>query len=174
MEYLHAPWRINYILNKPQNTGEGSIFSQIARSSEDEKNLVVFRGKSCFTMLNNFPYSGGHTMVIPYREVSDLEDLTESENLEVWSQVSLCRKAISRTMHPHGFNIGINLGEAAGAGIAEHLHIHIVPRWRGDYNFMPVTAQTNILPEALVEVADKLRTAMNDLAASANDSPPTS
>ena len=103
-------------------------------------------------------------MVIPYREVSDLEDLSEDENAEVWRQVSLCRKAMNQEMHPHGFNIGINLGEAAGAGIAEHLHVHIVPRWRGDYNFMPVIGQTNILPEALMEVASKLRSAMNQLA----------
>lgn len=164
METLHAPWRIEYILNKPKNTGEGSIFSQIGQSSEDEKNLVIFRGKSCFTMLNNYPYSGGHAMVIPYREISDLEDLSEDENAEVWRQVSLCRKAMNQEMHPHGFNIGINLGEAAGAGIAEHLHVHIVPRWRGDYNFMPVIGQTNILPEALMEVASKLRSAMNQLA----------
>lgn len=167
MESLHAPWRIEYILNKPRPTGDdpGSIFTRIANSSEDEKNLVIFRGRSCFAMMNNFPYSGGHTMVLPYREVCDLDDLSDQEQSELWKTVSLCRKATSEVMHPHGFNIGINLGEAAGAGIADHLHVHIVPRWKGDYNFMPVIGQTQILPQALEDLASKLRSAMNNLAA---------
>lgn len=169
VEILHAPWRIEYIMNKPQNEGDGSIFTQIGRSNEDGKNLVLYRGKSCFTMLNNYPYAGGHSMVIPYREVRDLDELSREENLELWGQVSLCRKAMSQEMHPHGFNIGINLGEAAGAGIAEHLHVHVVPRWRGDFNFMPVIGQTNILPEALLQVAEKLRNAMKNLAELSED-----
>lgn len=167
MESLHAPWRIEYILNKPRDNGdgEGSIFSRIARSGEDEKNLVIHRGKSCFALLNNFPYSGGHTMVLPYREVSDLDDLSEQEQTELWKTVSLCRRGIQKVMNPHGFNIGINLGEAAGAGIAEHLHVHIVPRWRGDFNFMPVIGQTQILPQALQDVASRLRTVLIELSA---------
>lgn len=102
-------------------------------------------------------------MVIPYREVCDLDELSQEENQELWNQVSLCRKAMTQEMNPHGFNVGINLGEAAGAGIAEHLHVHVVPRWRGDYNFMPVIGQTNILPEALRDVANRLRKAMKNL-----------
>jgi len=160
MEALHAPWRIGYILGpKRPPTGE-SVFTSIAQSGDDEANLVIARGRRCFAMLNNFPYNGGHLMVLPYRQVPDFNDLNDEELLELMQLVRRCQNALTRVMKPDGFNIGVNLGRVAGAGIAEHLHVHIVPRWQGDTNFMPVLAGTNVLPEALREVATKLRAAL--------------
>lgn len=166
MESLHAPWRIEYILNKPKRSPGCGVFSEIARSADDEANLVIYRGKCGFVLLNNYPYSGGHVMVLPYREVADIDELSPDEFSELWRMVGLCRRAMQKELAPHGYNIGINLGEAAGAGIADHLHIHIVPRWKGDYNFMPVIGQTQVLPQALSEVAGKLRAAMAELSVS--------
>lgn len=162
MEALHAPWRIQYVLGPKTPAGDGSIFTRIAQSSDDEENLVILRGRSCFAMLNNFPYNGGHLMVLPYREVPDFDDLVEDELLELMTLLRRCKKALSQVMQPHGFNIGVNLGKVAGAGIQEHLHIHIVPRWTGDSNFMPVLASTSVVPEALKETAAKLRAALAD------------
>ena len=162
MEALHAPWRIQYILGPKTPPGDGSIFTRIAQSSNDEANYVIARGRTCFAMLNNFPYNGGHLMVIPYRQVPDFNDLTDGELLELMTLLRRCQNALKKAMQPHGFNIGVNLGRIAGAGIEEHLHIHIVPRWTGDTNFMPVTGQTAVLPEALQETAAKLRAALQD------------
>ena len=160
MEALHAPWRIQYILGSKTPPGDGSIFTRIAQSSDDEENLVIARGRTCFAMLNNFPYNGGHLMVLPYREVPDFTDLLDDELLELMKLTRRCQQALSKVMQPHGFNIGVNLGKVAGAGIQEHLHIHIVPRWTGDSNFMPVIANTTVVPEALKETAAKLRAAL--------------
>ena len=160
MEALHAPWRIQYILGPKTTSGEHSIFTQIGQSSDDEANYVLLRGRTCFAMLNNFPYNGGHLMVIPYREVPDFEDLTDDELLELMKMVQRCKRALSKSMQPHGFNVGVNLGKVAGAGIQEHLHIHVVPRWTGDVNFMPVIGATTVIPEALRETASKIRTAL--------------
>ena len=157
MEALHAPWRIEYILGPKAPPGAGSIFTRIAQSNDDETNYVIARAKSCFAMLNNFPYNGGHLMVVPYREVPDFDNLTNDELLEMMQMVRRCKRALSRTMQPHGFNIGVNLGKVAGAGIQEHLHIHVVPRWPGDVNFMPVISNTTVVPEALKATAAKLR-----------------
>lgn len=160
MELLHAPWRIEYILGPKAPAGGGSIFSRIAQSNDDEANHVVARGRSCFAMLNTYPYSGGHLMVIPYREVPNFDDLMDDELLEMMKLTRRCQHALTKTMQPHGFNIGVNLGRVAGAGIEQHLHIHIVPRWTGDSNFMPVIANTAVVPEALKDTAAKLRTAL--------------
>ena len=156
MESLHAPWRIEYILSEKPEAKEG-LFTRIAQSSDDEENLVIVRDRSCFALLNRYPYNGGHLMVVPYKEVPDLNGLTEEELTSLWQLVRRCTNALTAVMKPDGFNVGINLGKVAGAGIAEHLHIHIVPRWGGDTNFMPVIANTGVLPDALKEIAAKLR-----------------
>ena len=161
METLHAPWRIQYIKAPKQPRSDASLFTRIAQSNEDEKNYVVYRGKSCFALLNTYPYNGGHLMVVPYREVSDLDGLTEDELKELMVVARLCQTALKEVMQPDGFNIGLNLGKVAGAGISEHLHLHIVPRWNGDTNFMPVLGQTNVLPEALEDTSRKLREALS-------------
>lgn len=163
MEALHAPWRIEYILG-PKGPKDGrSIFTQIAESSDDVANYVIARGKTCYAVLNRYPYNGGHIMTVPYRQVPDFNDLTDAELLELMQLTRRCQAALTLVMKPHGFNIGVNLGQVAGAGIVEHLHIHIVPRWNGDVNFMPVTGSTAIIPEALADTAAKLRAAMVNL-----------
>ena len=162
MEVLHAPWRIDYILapKSPAEPGADSLFTRIGQSGDDEANHVVGRGRTCYAVLNTFPYNGGHLMVVPYRQVPDFELLTDAELLELMQWVRRCQRALREEMRPDGFNVGVNLGRIAGAGIVEHLHVHIVPRWLGDSNFMPVIAGTSVLPEALRETAAKLRGAL--------------
>ncbi len=156
MDTLHAPWRIEYIL-APKPEMKTGLFARIAQSSDDEANYVIVRDRTCFALLNAFPYVGGHLMVVPYKEVADMAGLTDEELTDVWKLARRCIAALTAVMKPDGFNVGINLGKVAGAGIEEHLHIHVVPRWKGDTNFMPVIANTTVLPEALKEVAAKLR-----------------
>lgn len=160
MECLHAPWRIQYILTPKPPASDASVFTQIAQSSDDEANHVIARERSCYALLNNFPYNGGHLMVVPYKQVADFHELTDDEMLDLLKLMRRCQKALQQVMKPDGFNIGVNLGKVAGAGIAEHLHIHVVPRWNGDTNFMPVLAQTTIVPQALRELAVQLRAAL--------------
>ena len=156
MESLYAPWRIEYILSPKPESKEG-VFARIAQSSDDVAHYVIARDRTCFALLNRYPYVGGHLMVVPYKEVADLNGLTEEEVADLWKLARRCLNALTAVMKPNGFNVGINLGKVAGAGIAEHLHIHIVPRWNGDTNFMPVIANTSVVPEALTEIAAKLR-----------------
>lgn len=156
MEALHAPWRIDYIL-APKNPANESLFARIAQSNDDVENLVVARDRMCFAVMNRFPYTGGHLLVLPYKETPDFNGLTDEEMTDVMKLTRRCQNALTKVMKPDGFNIGVNLGKVAGAGVAEHLHIHIVPRWNGDTNFMPVIAGTTVLPEALKELAAKLR-----------------
>jgi len=160
MEALHAPWRIEYILGPKRANGDASIFTAIAQSTEDEANHVIARGKSCFAVMNNYPYNAGHLLIVPYREVPDLADLNDDELLELMQLCRRCQAALRKSMNPCGFNIGLNLGQVAGAGIREHLHLHVVPRWNGDTNFMPALGQTAVIPEAVTETAAKLRTAL--------------
>jgi ATP adenylyltransferase len=157
MEQLHAPWRIEYILAPKPPATEDSLFTRVGQSNDDAANLVICRGRGCFALLNRYPYTGGHLMVAPYRQVAALGDLTDNELLELMRLVCRCQQALTELMKPEGFNIGVNLGRVAGAGVENHVHIHIVPRWNGDTNFMPVLAGTSVVPEALHEVAGKLR-----------------
>jgi ATP adenylyltransferase len=159
MEPLHAPWRIEYILS-PKPVLEQSLFVTIAQSNDDEANYVIARDRTCYALLNRYPYTGGHLMVVPYKQTCDLNGLTEDEMSDLIKLTRRCQNALTQVMRPEGFNIGINLGKCAGAGILEHLHIHIVPRWAGDTNFMPVIASTTVVPEALREIAAKLRAAL--------------
>jgi ATP adenylyltransferase len=150
MEHLWAPWRNQYVTNQTGN--HGRIFADIAQSSEDEQHFVLARGKTCFALLNCFPYNTGHLLVVPYRLVAQLEDLSDAETLEMMALIKRLKAALTAAFHPDGFNLGINLGAAAGAGIAEHLHIHLVPRWHHDANFMTTTAGTRIHPADLPSV----------------------
>lgn len=161
MESLHAPWRIEYIL-APKLQQPESLFSRIAQSNDDEANYVIARGRTCFALLNTYPYTGGHLMVVPYRQVQDLNGLTDEEMTELLKLTRRCQNALNRIMKPQGFNIGINVGKVAGAGILEHLHVHVVPRWEGDTNFMPVLANTSVVPQALKEIAAQLRAALSE------------
>ena len=157
MEALHAPWRIEYILGPKTRQGDASVFTTIGQSNDDEANYVIARTQHGYAVLNTHPYNGGHVLIVPYKQVPDFDGLTDEENLDLIKLMQRVKRALKETMNPDGFNIGVNLGQLAGAGIGEHLHIHIVPRWSGDTNFMPVTGQTTVLPEALTETADKLR-----------------
>ena len=159
MESLHAPWRIEYIL-APKPVLAESLFARIAQSNEDEANYVIARDRTCFALLNTYPYTGGHLLVVPYKQSPDLDGLTEAEMSDLMVLVRRCQKALAKVMKPDGFNVGMNLGKVAGAGILEHVHIHVVPRWLGDTNFMPVLANTTVVPQALKELAASLRAAL--------------
>ncbi len=154
MDYLWAPWRMEYILSEKP---EGCIFCDKPAQNEDRKNLILYRGASCFVIMNYYPYNNGHLMIVPYRHVSALEDLTEKERNEMMAVLSHSGKILKKVMQPEGLNIGMNLGKTAGAGIDDHLHFHIVPRWNGDTNFMPVFGHTKVLPQGLVESWEELK-----------------
>jgi ATP adenylyltransferase len=160
MDTLHAPWRIEYIL-APKTAQEGSLFARIAQAGEDEANYVIVRDRTCYALLNTYPYTGGHLLVVPYKEAPDLNGLTDEEMADLMKLTRRCQNALTQVMKPDGFNIGINLGKVAGAGVPGHLHIHVVPRWRGDTNFMPVIADTTVMPQALKELAAQLRAALD-------------
>jgi ATP adenylyltransferase len=159
MEPLHAPWRIEYIL-APRAADSEDLFVRIARDSDDIGNYVIARDRTCYALLNAYPYTGGHLMIVPYKQTPDLEGLTDEELTDLLKLTRRCQNALTQVMKPDGFNIGINLGKVAGAGVRGHLHIHVVPRWVGDTNFMAVLAGTTVVPEALRDVAAKLRTAL--------------
>jgi ATP adenylyltransferase len=160
MQHLWAPWRMNYIKDVRDDCPKSEIFVKIAQSSDDEKNMVLQRGKTCFAVLNLFPYNTGHLMVIPYRQTGTLEELTEAETLEIFALLKAMKAALTRAFQPQGFNVGINLGSAAGAGIVEHLHVHLVPRWDHDANFMSVTADTRVHPSDLAGVYQQIKAAL--------------
>jgi ATP adenylyltransferase len=157
MEPLHAPWRIAYIRGPKPAPANAAIFKQIAESCDDEANYVVVRERTCFAMLNLYPYIGGHLLVVPYKQAPDLNGLTDGELSDLFLLTRRCQNALTKLMRPDGFNIGLNIGHVAGAGIVDHVHVHVVPRWSGDTNFMPVIANTTVLPEALADVAARLR-----------------
>jgi ATP adenylyltransferase len=168
MEPLHAPWRLEYILMPKPAPGGDSLFAQIAQSSNDVANLVVARERTCFALMNAYPYTGGHLMTVPYKPVPDFNGLTDQEILDLMLLTRRCQNALTKVMKPDGFNLGVNLGKVAGAGILGHLHIHVVPRWNGDTNFMPVLAGTTVVPQALGELAGQLREALGADAAPSN------
>ncbi|MBU4200485.1 MAG: HIT domain-containing protein [Verrucomicrobia bacterium] len=146
MERLWAPWRMDYILKSRE---PGCFLCEIAQSGEDQKNLVLRRGEVCLLVMNRYPYNNGHLMVAPYRHVDSLEAMDDKERLEMMTLSSLACTALKKAAHPDGFNIGINLGVTAGAGLKDHIHLHIVPRWEGDTNFMPVIAEVKVIPQSL-------------------------
>ena len=162
-DLLHAPWRMDYV-GKTDMPKDGCVFCEKARDHRDRENLVVYRGERCYVILNIFPYNIGHLMVIPYQHTSDLCDLPVETYTEMLQLTALTIAAMKRSMHPDGFNLGMNLGRIAGAGIAEHLHMHVVPRWAGDTNFVTVIGQTRVLPEALERTWEKLCKAFDELA----------
>lgn len=165
LELLWNGWRATYVQSggaaggvHPDDTI--SIFSRILQSGlPDEETHIIHRGPLTFVIMNAFPYAVGHMLVLPYREISSLEDLTDDERAELWSVVTDAVRVLKVVMRPGGVNVGLNLGEPAGGSVRQHLHVHVVPRWNGDSNFMTATANTRTLPEALPDTAAKLRTA---------------
>jgi ATP adenylyltransferase len=155
MERLWSPWRMEYIQeNKDEPEGSECIFCRIQRGEESER--VLTRTDLGFAVLNKFPYSPGHILVIPNRHVGELEDLDDEESLDLQRLMKRSVKALREEYGPHGFNIGMNLGRVAGAGVPDHLHWHVVPRWSADTSFMPVVGQTIVLPELVAETARRL------------------
>ncbi len=161
MERIWAPWRIDYILGKKKEAG--CIFCDKPQSELDEETLIVHRSDGAYTIMNKYPYNNGHLLVVPYRHVSEICDLEVEENSLLIQEVCKAIQALKKVMRPDGFNIGINLGIIAGAGIAEHVHYHIVPRWAGDTNMMPVLADVRIIPEHLRQTREKLARAFKEL-----------
>jgi len=153
MEQIWAPWRIQYIqMEKP----EGCILCDKPGQNNDAQNYILYRGSKNFVIMNAYPYNPGHLMVAPYRHVASLDELTDDELHEHFNIVSRSVRLLRQVFAPGGFNIGVNIGKVAGAGIDEHIHTHIVPRWQGDTNFMPVISDVRVVPEALAETYKKL------------------
>jgi ATP adenylyltransferase len=153
VKQLWAPWRLKYIQSADEQ--EGCVFCRV-RDGEDEDGLVVHRGKRAFVVLNKYPYASGHLMVAPNRHEGEFGELEDDEALEVHQLAAAGLAALAETMRPQGFNVGWNLGRIAGAGVVDHVHLHVVPRWAGDTNFMPVLADVKVLPEAFEATRRKL------------------
>jgi ATP adenylyltransferase len=156
-ERLYTPWRMKYVTSTHKQI-EGCIFCNkiAAETKQDRENFVVYRGQSVVVMMNLYPYNTGHLMVIPQAHVSTLADVAAEAQFEMMALTTYFTELLSQLMNPDGFNIGLNIGRAAGAGIDDHLHLHLVPRWNGDSNFMPVIGETRVLPEELDDTYDKI------------------
>ena len=157
MKQIWAPWRIQYIKIAQAGKQKGCILCDKPKQDNDASNYILYRGEKNYIILNSYPYNPGHIMIAPYRHVANLEDLTDEERNEHLKMVSFGVKVLKKVLSPNGFNIGMNLGRIAGAGIDDHIHTHIVPRWQGDTNFMPVVTDVRVMPEALAATYEKLR-----------------
>ena len=157
MDHLWSPWRYQYL--QKEKPGDGCVFCNVARSDRDEEHFVVCRARKNFVILNLYPYSTGHLMVVPYEHVNTLHEASRETLEEMMLLVQQSQRHLQEIYRPPGFNLGMNLGESAGAGIAEHIHMHVLPRWPGDTNFMTTVAETRVLPEDLTVTWRKLRDA---------------
>ena len=158
MDKLYSPWRIDYILGEKE---KDCIFCAKQQSNDDAGHLILKRGKLTFIIMNLYPYNNGHLMVVPFRHVARMQELTAEELCELGTMTQLCERALTDAYHPDGLNVGMNLGEAAGAGVADHLHIHVVPRWIGDTNFISTVGNTRVIPEKMEEAYKKLKKVFN-------------
>jgi ATP adenylyltransferase len=154
MKNLWAPWRKEFILSKKE---ENCFFCEAIKDNQDRKNLVLYRGKECFCILNKYPYNNGHLMIVPKMHKDDLSKLNDSEMLELLTLSRDVKNILAKKLKPEGFNLGINFGKVAGAGMEDHIHLHIVPRWTGDTNFMPVIAETKVIPQSLDDLYLELK-----------------
>ncbi len=160
-DILWAPWRIEYIKNCFKE--DGCIFCQKPGEKKDRENLIVYRGRTGFVIMNRYPYNNGHLLIVPYQHTSELSSLTDEEKIELFDLLRLSKDVLERVMNPQGYNIGMNLGRLAGAGITTHLHFHVVPRWGGDTNFMPIVGHTKVISEALEKTWENLKKAFDEL-----------
>ena len=157
MDQMWAPWRTSYVKKViAKKTSKVSIFSEIIKQKKDKKNYIFLRYKSSFAVLNLYPYNNGHSLVIPNRQVEEIEDLDKEERNDLLDCLAETKILLKKVLKPQGFNIGINVGRVAGAGIPEHLHVHIVPRWVGDMNFMPIVNGTKVISQSLESVYDEI------------------
>ncbi len=152
---LWAPWRAAYV-SAIHKKVKGCVFCRIAKENKDQKNYIFKRHRYCFAVLNIFPYNNGHAMIIPNRHVNDLKKLRKEEKADLWALLEDVKDLLDRVLKPQGYNIGINMGKSAGAGFPGHIHIHIVPRWQGDENFMPVIAQTKVVSQSMDILLERL------------------
>jgi ATP adenylyltransferase len=157
---IWAPWRVEYFTRK----GTSDFLLEAAQTNDDSAHHVVARRKNTFLLMNRYPYAVGHMMAVPYRKVAELDALTDGEKLELWALAEHAQRLLRAVVRAQGFNIGLNLGTCAGAGVADHLHLHIVPRWAGDNNFMPVLSGTRVMSEALDTLYGKLMAAQSAVA----------
>lgn len=159
MEIKFTPWRNSYITNAAPPAFDGCVLCGLhqAAPEQDAANYVLYRGEYCYVVLNLYPYNTGHLMVVPYEHTANLPELDVATAQALWDTGRRAVAALQRAMRPHGFNLGMNLGQTAGAGIAEHLHLHVVPRWEGDANFMPIVGGTKLIPEALDQTYAQLK-----------------
>jgi ATP adenylyltransferase len=162
LERIWSGWRSSYVAAVPSRSGDdpepGSVFTRLLRSGEpDEATHIVHRATTCFVVVNIFPYTSGHVLVVPYREVADLDDLTADETSDLWALVTETVRVVRRVYRPDGVNVGVNIGRPSGGSVPDHLHVHVVPRWTGDSNFMTAISSTQTLPESLADTARKLR-----------------
>lgn len=158
-ERLWATWRMPYI-SGVEKKDDGCIFCDKPKQDKDAENFILHRGKRTFAIMNLYPYNNGHIMIIPYKHTCDICELDDEESLEIMDMARFFTHIIKEVMHPEGFNVGFNVGRPAGAGIAGHIHMHIVPRWTGDTNFMPVIAETRVISEHIRETYNKLLNAL--------------
>lgn len=166
MQRLWSPWRSKYIESFSERDDESDkrcVFCQKLSEEDDTKNLVVSRSDLSAIIMNIYPYNSGHLMVVPFKHANSLDELTRDEEMDIVQQIKLAVKILTSALHPDGFNIGVNLGRVAGAGIADHIHYHIVPRWEGDTNFMPVLADTKVISEDMSHTLVKLRKALAEI-----------
>jgi len=160
LERIWAPWRIGYVAGERP---DGCVFCKKIQSDEDRKNLVLHRGEHGAILLNTYPYNSGHLMVVPNAHVGELTDLSSEAGCELWDLTDLAVRTLKKALYPQGINLGMNLGQAAGAGIGDHIHMHVVPRWSGDTNYMTTVAQTRVVPQSLEDSYDQLRPAIEEL-----------
>jgi ATP adenylyltransferase len=160
MQHLWSPWRMTYI--EKQKEEEGCVFCDAPALPDGPENLIVFRSQRAYVILNRYPYTSGHLMVVPYDHRPSLEDLDPETRAEIMELATQGIRALRRAYHPEGFNLGVNIGEPAGAGITEHVHLHVVPRWTGDTNFMSSLGQTRVLPQSLEDTWQRVRAAWPD------------
>ncbi len=158
MNYLWSPWRMEYVEN---NKEDGCVFCNAQEREDSAENLIAYRGKFSYVILNRYPYTSGHLMVNPFEHKANLEDLDSDTRAEMMELTTRCITVLRSVYKPQGFNIGVNVGEAAGAGVVGHIHIHIVPRWQGDTNFMSSVGETRVLPEALEVTYQRVKEAFD-------------
>lgn len=163
MDILHAYWRMDYVTSGTDPVeGIKSPFRDLPALGDDRKALIIYRATYHYLLLNRYPYNPGHLLIVPFRELPELADLNRDERLEMMDMIVLCQEVLNKTLKPDGFNVGYNLGKASGAGIPKHLHCHVVPRWNGDSNFLPVIGETRTLPQALDKTWEILHNALSN------------
>lgn len=156
MKHLHAYWRYEYI-EAPKCENKDDLFASLPKTENDRKSLIIFRGEHSYIVLNRFPYNAGHLLVVPYRAVKNLADLKQAERIEMFDLIVKSEILLKKALNTDGVNVGFNLGSAAGAGIPNHLHCHVVPRWCGDTNFMPIVGEARVLVQSLDEMWTRLK-----------------